>query len=119
MGGYDGTNGIHTNEALNVFPTAILENNKRPPFSLQFTSFPNPLASQTTISFTLPASADVSIKIYDVLGRIVSTLGAEDMAAGAHQIQWQSGALPAGCYVCELRSQRLGINESKEMVVMK
>jgi hypothetical protein len=51
-------------------------------------SYPNPFRSQTTLEYALPASADVRIAIYDVLGRRVRVLAEGDHTAGRHDVTW-------------------------------
>jgi hypothetical protein len=50
-------------------------------------NYPNPFNPTTTISFTLPIAAFVSLKVFDNLGREVSTLCTGELAAGTHSRQ--------------------------------
>lgn len=59
-------------------------------FELITNTYPNPFNSMTRISFGLPSDESVKIKIYDVMGRLVSTLVNTDMKAGYHTIPWMS-----------------------------
>jgi hypothetical protein len=49
---------------------------------------PNPVASETAISFGVPAEAAVDLSIYSVEGRWVTTLVSGKAAAGDHQVTW-------------------------------
>ena len=51
-------------------------------------NFPNPFNSATQILFHLSAGQNVSLKIYDVVGRHVSTLLEGEFESGIHQVQW-------------------------------
>ena len=51
-------------------------------------NYPNPFNPQTTISYQLPTNAQVTIKIYDVLGNEVRTLVNGNKPAGNHLIVW-------------------------------
>jgi hypothetical protein len=69
--------------------------------------FPNPLGRSSTITFTLERAADVSLKIYDLAGRLVHELPAGNLEAGRHQLSWngndsQGRRLPAGVYFLKL-----------------
>lgn len=71
------------------------------------TSQPNPFASRTTISFTLPADSRVRLEILDLRGRLVRTLADEDLAAGEHRREWDGrgmdgDAAPNGIYFYRL-----------------
>ncbi len=51
-------------------------------------NYPNPFNPTTTIRFTLPANGDVTIRIYDVAGRVVRTLVNERLEARIHEVTW-------------------------------
>lgn len=51
-------------------------------------NFPNPFNPSTTIRFALPAQGQVSVRIYDIAGRLVRTLVDEVLDAAVHEIQW-------------------------------
>ena len=53
-----------------------------------YLSSPNPVHDRTTIRFDLPEDCRVSIAIYDVAGRRVSTLIKDHLPAGSHSVQW-------------------------------
>ena len=67
-------------------------------------AFPNPFAASTTLAFDLPTPADVTVSIYDVLGRRVETLLSGPMAAGTHHAAWAPAGLPSGLYVVRLEA---------------
>lgn len=78
---------------------------------------PNPFSDVTTLHYTLPMKSTVSLKIYDITGRLVRTLvdGAQD--AGVHAVVWdgtdESGnRLSTGVYFSRL-SGRNGVRTSK------
>jgi len=51
-------------------------------------NFPNPFNPETTISYNLAESGDVSLRIYNVVGQVVRTLVAERQSAGRYQVRW-------------------------------
>ena len=65
-------------------------------------SYPNPFNPSTTIHFSLPAAEQVLIRIYDALGREVSTLVSERFPAGIFERQWTAGNQSSGVYFCVL-----------------
>ncbi len=67
-------------------------------------NFPNPFQTATTISFTLNRADFVTLDIYDLLGRKVSTLIADELPVGTHTAVWESGDLPDGLYVGRLQA---------------
>ena len=62
----------------------------------------NPVGEEYAIDFSLPRAANVSIGMYDLLGRLVATLAPGWQDAGRHTLSWQPGSLPNGTYFCKL-----------------
>ncbi len=53
-----------------------------------YANYPNPFNPRTTIRFDLPRTTDVSLRIYDVSGRLVCTLVDEVLQAASHSVAW-------------------------------
>lgn len=75
-------------------------------------NLPNPFGDRTTIHFDLARRDRVSLRIYDVSGRLMRTLAEGVMEAGAHEAIWNgtndAGAvLEAGLYFCRLDAGRM------------
>ena len=85
-------------------------------FSLE-QNYPNPFNPVTTISFTLPKDAFVSLKVYDLLGREVAILTSEQMTHGNHSIQWNANALASGIYLYCMQSDN--ILQTRKLVLLK
>lgn len=76
-----------------------------PPTAYQLRpNYPNPFHAATTISYTVPRTSDITLEVFDVLGRKVATLAEGTVAAGSHQVAFDASHLPAGVYVCQLRA---------------
>ncbi|MBU0508161.1 T9SS type A sorting domain-containing protein [bacterium] len=72
-------------------------------------AYPNPFNSSTQIPFEIAAQNRVTISIFDVLGRTVTTLTDQEFAAGRHTLRWdgmdESGRMVAsGRYFVQVRS---------------
>ncbi len=67
-------------------------------------NYPNPFNPQTTIDYALPQAGDVSLVVYDLAGRIVSTLIDGIQPAGHHEVRFNAGDLPTGTYLYRLRT---------------
>jgi hypothetical protein len=65
-------------------------------------NYPNPFNPSTMINFALPKSGNVSLKVYDILGREVSTLVDGNMNAGYHQVNFNASKLASGVYFYRL-----------------
>ncbi len=80
-------------------------------------NYPNPFNPSTNISYQLKNSGFVSLKIYDVLGKEISTLVYENKPAGYYNVSFNANNLPSGVYI-----YRLNVNnytESKKMLLAK
>ncbi len=65
-------------------------------------NYPNPFNGRTIITYTLPADAEVSLTIHDLLGREAARLVGGRQRAGSHRIPWDPGGLPSGIYYYRL-----------------
>jgi hypothetical protein len=74
--------------------------------------FPNPFTQRTRLVLDLPEAAEVSVEVFDVLGRRVLALPAQALAAGAAQpVPVDASALPAGAYLYRLIARTGGTTE--------
>ncbi|CAN5393298.1 hypothetical protein BH23BAC3_BH23BAC3_27150 [soil metagenome] len=61
-------------------------------------NYPNPFNPQTKIRFGLPAASGVSLKVYDLLGRVVAVLVNDKLPAGYHTIDFDGSQYATGIY---------------------
>jgi hypothetical protein len=98
-----GPHGLVTSVAFEATP--IL------PATMQlYANFPNPFNGGTQISFSLTRESIVTVKIFDMQGRLQRTLVENRMTAGSHRIYWDGldesrQALPSGVYYCILEGE--------------
>lgn len=86
---------------LPAFPVANEEGATAEAFTLD-SAYPNPFAARTTVRYTLPTAADVTLAVYDVLGRRVATLAEGTQPPGAHEATFDAVGLPSGVYLARL-----------------
>lgn len=68
-------------------------------------NYPNPFNPSTTVRFALPEAADVTVEIYDLLGRRVATLlNAAFLSAGPHDVRFEAAGLPSGTYLVRVEA---------------
>lgn len=79
-------------------------------------SAPNPAVNETTIAFSLPAAAHVTLALYDVAGHEVARLIDGPRAAGAQRVALDTARLPAGVYYYRLRTG--AVTRSRPLVVV-
>ncbi len=65
-------------------------------------NYPNPFAANTTIVVTTPASANVELAVFDVLGRRVATILNDALPAGEHVVEFDRSGLASGLYMYRL-----------------
>lgn len=85
-------------------------------FELQ-QNFPNPFNPTTNISFSLSGRSYVSLKIFDLLGRQVSSLVSEELSAGNYSRQWNASNFASGIYFYRLQASLY--NETKILILLK
>jgi hypothetical protein len=61
-------------------------------------NYPNPFNPTTVIRYDVPKSSDVSIKVFDVLGREVATLVDARLAAGKYSVEFNAARMASGAY---------------------
>jgi hypothetical protein len=72
--------------------------------------FPNPANEKATVNFSLEANAAVSMKVYDMTGKLVQIVtDKEEMLAGDYSMPVETASLPAGVYFMTLTSGELSV----------
>lgn len=69
-----------------------------------YQNYPNPFNPSTQIRFSLSAFSFVTLRIFDALGREVTTLAEGFRPAGEHSTTFDASSLPGGIYVCRLEA---------------
>jgi hypothetical protein len=97
-----------------ALPTLKVQEQKNT--SLTLSCFPNPAATSTHISYSIPQHSDVLIEAFDVMGRSVARImsGAKD--AGAYEAVWDTNLLPAGSYIIRLTADGESVSKVVEVV---
>jgi hypothetical protein len=85
-------------------------------------NFPNPFNPLTTIRYDLPVAGVVTIRIFDVLGRMITELVGEEKTPGVHDAQWNAAHVSSGLYIytIEVHNGKGSLfSASKRMVLVK
>ena len=80
-------------------------------------NYPNPFNPSTTISYSVPELSFVTIIVYDVLGKEITTLVNSEKPVGSYEVEFNAIALPSGVYFYRLQAG--SFVETKKMVLMK
>jgi hypothetical protein len=67
-----------------------------------FQNFPNPFNPSTTIKYQLSQTSYVTLQVYDILGRVVTTLVHETKQAGFYSMEFNAASLSSGIYFYKL-----------------
>jgi hypothetical protein len=67
-------------------------------------AYPNPFNPSTSVRFDLPATASVSVEVFDLLGRSVARLVDGTLPAGFHQVSWDASGAGSGTYLVRMRT---------------
>ena len=70
-------------------------------------NYPNPFNPSTTISFSLRRAEFVTLRVFNIRGEEVARLIEKQLAAGAHQVQWNASAFVSGVYCYRLQIRNL------------
>jgi len=75
-----------------------------------FKNYPNPFNTQTIITYHLPREQHVSLKVYDVTGRLVTTLVNTDQKPNTYSVRWdgtdEAGRqMASGIYLCQMETK--------------
>ena len=82
-----------------------------------FQNFPNPFNNETVITFYIPGTLDVTIKIYDIIGKEITTLIDEQKKAGQHRTIFDASNLSSGVYFYEIAAGEFF--QTRKMVLIK
>jgi photosystem II stability/assembly factor-like uncharacterized protein len=80
-------------------------------------NYPNPFNPSTKIKYSIPGSAYVTLKVYDILGNEVETIVSGMQTRGIYDVQWNAGKFASGVYIYKINAG--SYNESKMMLLVK
>ncbi|PIP79236.1 MAG: hypothetical protein COW85_01680 [Ignavibacteria bacterium CG22_combo_CG10-13_8_21_14_all_37_15] len=80
-------------------------------------NYPNPFNPSTLISYQLPASGLVTIKVYNVIGKEIATLVNEYQQSGSYSKEFSANRLTSGVYFYTIKSG--SFSATKKMILMK
>jgi hypothetical protein len=72
-------------------------------------NMPNPFGARTAFRYSLPKESDVALRVYNSVGRVVTTLVQTKQSAGRYAVSWDVSGVPAtrlpcGTYFCRLEA---------------
>jgi len=98
--GHDMTPG----DPIEGYPTGIVDAEEIAPGAFTLISnYPNPFNASTTIEFSLTKTEHLTLSVYDLLGRKLSTLIDDEKQAGSHSVTFDASGFSSGVYFCRLQ----------------
>jgi hypothetical protein len=103
---FSGKTATSVDEAVSQLPTNFkLEQN-----------YPNPFNPSTAINFTLPAAGNTVLEVFDIQGRLVSTLVNRELFSGQHSINFDASNLSSGVYIYRLRAGDFSLTRKMTLI---
>jgi hypothetical protein len=87
------------------------------PDGYELTAYPNPFNATTVISFSMPQSGFVRLRIFNTSGREVETLFGGILQVGVHSIAWNASRFESGVYLC--RFEMSGITKTVKLTLIR
>jgi hypothetical protein len=112
--------GFLTDTLFRTVVTSVAERGRIPGTPKEYAlqqNYPNPFNPSTTIKFELPKASQVSLTVYDVLGREVSMLVNDIREAGVHEVRFDASRFSSGVYL--YRIQAGDFVTTRKMLLMK
>ena len=87
-------------------------------------NYPNPFNPTTVISYQLSTVSFVTLEVFDVLGRGITTLVGGIRSGGRHMVTWDGAGLPSGIYFYRLQARQIvggqsGVyTETRKMILL-
>ncbi|MEO8169154.1 MAG: T9SS type A sorting domain-containing protein, partial [bacterium] len=114
---FDGTNNANVWRRPLSQVVSVYQSDESPGAFRLDQNYPNPFNPSTTIKFQIPRAGDVSLKVFDVLGREVSVLANEKLEAGRYQRTFDAAGLASGVYFYRLQAG--GFTLTKRLLLMR
>jgi hypothetical protein len=80
-------------------------------------NYPNPFNPSTEIAYQLPVSGHVTLTVFNMLGKEVTTLVNEEKIAGSYYIRFNADNLASGIYFYNLKTENY--SQTKKMILLK
>jgi hypothetical protein len=112
------TNGRYIKGSTNASLTLNVVNPRANPYSYKlYINYPNPFNPKTIIKYEIAKTGLVKINVYDLLGRLVTTLVNENKSSGIYSVAFDGSNLASGVYIYRLESGNF--TDVKKMVLIK
>jgi len=80
-------------------------------------NYPNPFNPSTSISYSVAEMSNVTLRVYDILGRVVATLVNDVQAPGQYNVNFDAARLASGTYIYRIEAG--DFMSTKKMLLIK
>jgi hypothetical protein len=103
---------------IELYPTGVADaaSQASSEFAL-YQNYPNPFNPSTSLTFRVPSSEFVTLNVFDILGREVTTLVNEQKSAGTHTVQWDATGVASGVYFYRIKTGQF--TSMKKLVLLR
>ncbi|MBE0572857.1 MAG: carboxypeptidase regulatory-like domain-containing protein [Ignavibacteriaceae bacterium] len=102
---------------LNFIINNVEDDNILPDGIILYQNYPNPFNPITNISFYLPQTSDIKLKVFNVLGELVETIVDTELSSGFHTVTFSGSKFASGIYLILLETNEFRL--SKKMLLLK
>lgn len=85
-------------------------------FNLQ-QNYPNPFNSTTIIKYSIPKQSNITLEVFDILGKEITTLVNKEQSAGNYEVEFNAVSLPSGIYFYRIEAAKY--SETKKMILLR
>ncbi len=114
--GFGGTMGVYRRPLSQLTNINSVSNEIPNEFSLS-QNYPNPFNPVTKITFSIPTTQNISIKVYDELGKEVDILVNEQLNPGKYEAVWSANRFSSGIYYYKLTAGNF--SQTNKMILLK
>lgn len=115
---------IHQSDRIDykdLLVTSVNESKNKPEKFELMQNYPNPFNPSTKINFSISTESYVSLKVYNILGKEVTTLVSGNRDAGNYEINFNAESLSGGVYIYKLtaKNSKSNFEQTKKMILLK
>lgn len=110
-------NAIAAKNKYNTLLSVVNYNSEIPQSYNLSQNYPNPFNPSTTIKFGIPNSGNVSLKVYDMTGKVVENIVNNVLNAGSYEVNFDGSRLSSGVYFYKLETAEF--TDVKRMILIK
>jgi photosystem II stability/assembly factor-like uncharacterized protein len=86
-------------------------------------NYPNPFNPETKIKYSIPSNSEVSLKVYDITGKLTANLVNQNQQQGVYEVTFSAGNLASGVYFYKIMivetTRRVVFTDTRKMILVK